>query len=377
MASFLTKIKDFYINKKGFHTDRKLVVFESDDWGSIRMPSKGVLDELKELGDSAETNAYLRNDCLETESDLIALFDVLGSVSDKNGNSPVFTMNFAMANPNFEKIDYKNGIYEYEPFYDTYFKYYGKNNILDLIKEGYSKKLILPQLHCREHLNVGRWLRDLKDEKDDTLLAFKYKTMGIGASFHQLNQFGYMDSFNNACSSDIELDEILLDANKMFYDVFGYKSLTFVASCFVWSDSFEKSLKNQGINYIQSGCWQYKPVGKRGEYKFKRVLRYTGQKNKLNQIYSVRNCYFEPAYNQNAQECVQTCLYEVEKAFKSRKPAIINTHRLNYIGSINPLNRENNLLGLKDLLNTLITKYPDIEFVSSAELFSIMEQVKK
>ena len=377
MAVLLTRLKDLYIDLRGFHTKRKLVVFESDDWGSIRMPSKDVFEHLKSLGDSADKNAFLSNDCLESESDLQALFDVLESVVDSKGNSPIFTLNFAMANPDFDKIDFEKGVYEYEPFYETYAKYYGSNRILELIKEGTSKKLILPQLHCREHLNVGRWMRDLKEHKPDALLAFNNRTMGVGASFHSLNQFGYMDSFNTDCSSNEVLKDILNDAFKTFSDVFGYASSTFVASCFVWNDSLEECLKKNGVNFIQSGDWQNKPIGEDGVYKLKRVIHYTGQKNKKKQLYSVRNCNFEPAYNQKPQECASICLREIERAFKHKKPAIISSHRLNFIGSINLQNRENNLRGLKILLQEIVMKYPDVEFVSSADLFSIIQREKK
>ena len=377
MAVILTSLKDFYINTRGFHTDRKLIVFESDDWGSIRMPSRSVFEKLRSMGDKPENDAFLRNDCLENENDLLKLYDVLDSVIDSNGNHPIFTFNFAMANPDFDNIDVEKGIYRYEPFYETYEKYYGKNSILDFIREGISRRLILPQLHCREHLNVGRWMRDLKEKKADTLLALECRTMGVGASFHSLNKFGYMDAFNTDCSSDAELERIIDDAVEIFDNVFGYRSQTFVASCFVWNEHLEKCLKKHGLYCIQSSSWQNKPVGTNGIYNLKRVIHYTGQRNRDKQMYSVRNCSFEPAYNQNPQQCVDSCLVKIDSAFKSKKPAIINTHRLNFIGSINPQNREENLKGLKSLLDYIVDKYPDVEFVSSAELFTIMTQETK
>lgn len=377
MAFLLTQLKDLYINVRGFHTDRKLVVFESDDWGSIRMPSKAVFEKLKSLGDHPEKDGFLSNDCLESEDDLLALYDVLSSVVDSKGHHPIFTLNFAMANPNFDKIDLENCIYAYEPFFETYAKYYGENNILKLIKDGYNKKIILPQLHCREHLNVGRWMHDLSEKKTDTLLAFEHKTMGVGASFHEQNEFGYMDAFNTDRSSNENLSQILIDAVQMFTATFGYHSRTFVASCYVWNEQLEKCLAQNGIYYIQSAPWQNKPLGTNGTYQLKRTLRYTGQKNKRKQFYSVRNCNFEPAYNQNPQECIHCCLNEISKAFGSRKPAIISTHRFNYIASIHSENRKNNLLGLQALLEEIIKQYPDVEFVSSEELFAIMTQEKK
>ena len=377
MSFLLTKIKDLYINARGFHTHRKLVVFESDDWGSVRMPSKAVFERLKSLGDAPEKDAFLSNDCLENESDLLALYDVLGSVADCKGNPAVFTLNFAMANPNFEKTDYKKGVYEYEPFYETYDKYYGENNVLDLVKQGYKKRLVLPQLHCREHLNVGRWMHDLSVSKPDALLAFDCKTMGVGASFHDQNRFAYMDAFNTDYSSNEQLWKILSDAVRMFETVFGFNSATFAASCYVWNEQLEECLMHHGVSYIQSAPWQNKPTGTNGTYRLKRALHYTGQKNKRNQMYSVRNCNFEPAYNQDPQACVRSCLDEISKAFKAGKPAVVSTHRFNYIASINASNRTNNLMGLKSLLDGLVERYGDVEFISSAELFAIMAQEKR
>ena len=140
MAFLLTKLKDKYISMRGFKTKRRLVVIESDDWGTIRMPSYNTFIRLQSLGDNPEKDAFLSNDCLESESDLIALFKVLNSVKDCKGNPAIMTMNFVMANPNFDKIDYKKGIYVKEPFYETYNKYYGENTILNLIKTGYDEK---------------------------------------------------------------------------------------------------------------------------------------------------------------------------------------------------------------------------------------------
>lgn len=377
MAFLLTKLKNLYVNQRGFYTNRKLVVFESDDWGSIRMPSKATFTRLQERGDHPENDAFLSNDCLESEDDLHALFNVLSSVVDVKGNHPIMTLNFAVANPNFDKIDYQNGVYEYEPFYQTYEKYYGNSAVLDVVKEGIAQKLILPQLHCREHLNVERWMRHLKEGRLDTLLAFENKTMGVGASFGELNKFGYMDAFNTDCSSNEQLERIVSDAAQIFQDVFGYQSVTFVASCFVWNDALERALHKNGVEYIQSAPWQQKPVGKNGVYKLKRVLRYSGQKNKNGQRYGIRNCGFEPAFKQNPQECVERCLQEIERAFKAKKPAVIGTHRFNFIGSINEKNRENNLLGFKVLLEEIVKRYPDVEFLSSAQLYEMMKREKK
>lgn len=377
MSLLLTQLKDKYIELRGFHTSRKLVVIESDDWGSIRMPSRSTFEKLRDMGDSPEKDAFLSNDCLENEDDLRELYNVLASVKDSKGHPAIMTMNFAMANPDFDNIDPKSGVYAYEPFYKTYDRYYGKNNILSLINEGMDKGYVLPQLHCREHMNVNRWIKALKEGRTDAIMAYENKTIGVGASFSPDNIFGYMDAFNTDCSNDDELEAIVIEANKMFKESFGFDSETFVASCFVWGGGFEKSLGKLGIKFMQTSPWQYAPVSQGGEYKLKRKLHFTGEKSRNGQMYSVRNCVFEPAYKQDYRESVDTCLAEIERSFKAGKPAIITSHRLNYIGSIRPENRDQSLNGLRKLLTCIVERYPDVEFVSSAELFSIMTQEKR
>ena len=372
MAIFLTKLKNLYISTRGFHTKRRLLLIESDDWGSIRTSSKESLVDLERKGQGETKDAFLRNDCLENEQDLKRLFDVLGSVKDSLGNVATVTANFAMANPNFQKIDVSSDKYYYEPFVETYEKYYPNNYILQTIKEGISQGVFCPQLHCREHLNVNRWMSDLKDKKTDVTTAFEYKMIGIESSFSKDNPFGYMDSFNSNFSTLTELECIFKDALIQFENTFGYKSETFVASCFVWDKRFEQILNKEKIFGIQSGAWQYVPIRRKGKVAYKRKIHYTGERNKIGQIYTIRNCSYEPAYTQKPFECAQKCLREVDNAFKFGKPAIINSHRLNYINSINPNNANNNLLGLKYLLECVVKKYKNVEFITTPKLLEII-----
>ena len=41
-------LSNTFLNLPGWHTRRKLVVIESDDWGSIRMPSREVKQKLQQ-----------------------------------------------------------------------------------------------------------------------------------------------------------------------------------------------------------------------------------------------------------------------------------------------------------------------------------------
>ena len=51
-----------YTNSKGWRTNRKIVVIESDDWGSIRMRDQASFDKLLQSGIRVDRSKY---NCLE------------------------------------------------------------------------------------------------------------------------------------------------------------------------------------------------------------------------------------------------------------------------------------------------------------------------
>lgn len=59
-------------NTFGYKTNRKIVVFESDDWGSIRMPSKLAYSNLLKKGIGVDKSLYDTLDSLEKKEDLEA-----------------------------------------------------------------------------------------------------------------------------------------------------------------------------------------------------------------------------------------------------------------------------------------------------------------
>lgn len=89
--------------------------------------------------------------------------------------------------------------------------------------------------------------------------------------------------------------------------------------------------------------------------------------NQYKLTYTVRNCFFEPSSHEG-EDVVESCLNQVEQSFKNRKPAIISSHRINYIGFIQELNRTRNLEFLFSLLNKILKRWPDVEFLTSQDL---------
>ena len=359
-------------NIKGWSSKNKIVVFESDDWGSIRMPSREVYKQLLRLGIRVDKLSYNRYDSLASEEDLLSLFEILVKYKDRNGRHPVFTANCVVANPDFKKIKAANySEYFYEPFIETLKRYPKHSKSFSLWKEGLSNGIFVPQYHGREHLNVPRWLKALQMNTGDVRLAFKMNMFDLSESGSVLNENSFMDSL--AYCDDDELKYInnsIIEGAELFKILFGFTSRSFIAPCFIWDTHQETTLANCGVKYIQGGLYQKCSIpGKINQYK--RIKHYTGEHNLLGQWYTVRNCFFEPS-DWGKKNYLNSCLAQIDASFYWNKPAIISTHRLNYIGYIEPENRIRNLSLLSDLLRSIIKKYPDVEFLSSSELGSLI-----
>lgn len=371
-----TLIRDtfrFLANIPGWRTKRKIVVFESDDWGSIRMPSIKTFEYLKSKGlDLASGDAlrYNLNDSLATSDDLAALFEVLFSFKDKNGRSCVFTPLCLVANPDFGKIK-SSGFYEYyyEPFTETFKKYPGCENSFDLWKQGMNAGIFIPQFHGREHLNVKAWMQALKSKHKETMLAFEKKMWAISLP-DTVKAGGYQAAFLIENMDELEDQRKIIEEGLLLFEkIFGYKACYFVPPNSYFNNSLEEITKLNGIKYLGTTYIQKESLGQR---RFKNRYHYLGQQNIHKQSYIIRNALFEP--NQNNRNDLNECLKRIKIAFSLNKPAIISTHRTNFIGALNLKNRDNGLRELKKLLKEIIVRFPEVEFMTTAELGELMNK---
>lgn len=362
-------------NIPGWKTKRKILVFESDDWGTIRMPSKEVQEKLVKLGINADKNYYNNNDSLESNDDMTGLFDVLSRYKDKNGRYAVFTPISLVANPDFKKIKENNfKEYYYEPLTET-LKNYGPSHdkVFDLWKEGIDKKLFVPQSHGREHLNVKRWMDALNGDFPVTKTCFDYNFFGLSDAESNEKRGEFLAAVDiDDVNENAGLANILKDGLNLFEKLLGYKAQYFVAPNSLMNTGLEKDLSGMGIKYLIGSRNQPESLG---HGKYKNNFRYIGKKNEHGQTFLVRNSQFE--HGQSLQRYgYDKCLNDIQIAFKWNKPAVISTHRVNYIGYINEKNRKQGLEQLDMLLKNVVKKWPDVEFMTSIELGEIITNSK-
>lgn len=366
------KVLKHLSNISGWRTNRKIVIIESDDWGSIRMPSVDAAERLRKGGvdlGQGESIRYNQYDTLASKGDLEALFNVLSSVKDSFSRHPVFTSMSLVANPDFKKIeesDFKS--YYWVPITET-LNSYGLNDAFDTWKKGEEEKLFWPEFHGREHLNVTAWMRALQRSDKNTVAAFKEECWGI-ANYHPFN-LNYQAAFDLEKKSDIlEQKKVIEEGLQLFEKLHGRKARFFVPPNGPFNTQLEEVTSIHGIEYMSAAKIQKEPQGEGGT---KIKLHYLGQKNKRNQRYITRNCFFEPS--DPSKDWINSCLSEIEIAFKWNKPAVISSHRVNYIAGLQLSNREHGLKELTALLKRIIITWPEVEFMTSTELGDLISNM--
>ena len=361
-------------NLFGWKTKRKIVVFSVDDYGNVRVDSKQARTNMDAAGMQIFSRFDLL-DTLETRQDLEQLYAVLDSVKDKNGRPAVFTPFALPCNVDFEKMAAENyRQYHYELLPVTYEKLSKSQpeayqNAWNLWKDGIAKGFLKPQFHGREHLNLAIFNDKLQHKDAELLKALKNR------SFTSISDQAYPTMSSTAAFDFWEVKEnenftsIIADGLDCFEKVYGYKSDYFTPPVYSIHDSLFKTLKENGIKYIDLGLVRKAHLG---QNKFKREFNYIGKKTKGGLTTIVRNVVFEPTEDRG-MDWVAFTMKQIEAAFRWNKPAIISSHRVNFCGHIDPMNREKGLSALKSLLEEITRKWPEAEFMAADELADLIQ----
>ncbi|OYU85058.1 MAG: hypothetical protein CFE24_03620 [Flavobacterium sp. BFFFF2] len=356
-------------NLGGKRTSKKLVVFSVDDYGNVRLDSPQARTNM----DAAGMPCYSRFDALdtlETAADLEALYEVLRSVKDSKGNHAVFTPFALPCNIDFEKMaadDYQQFFHENLP--DTYSKlealqpaaYQGA---WKLWQQGMAEGIMSPEFHGREHLNLILFHDKLNKKSPDLLTALKNR------SYTSISEEGYPTisstaAFDFATTDQLEpMKKVIQDGLNRFEAVYGKRSHYFTPPVYSIHHSLYPTLVQNGVTHIDLGLMHREHQGN-GVYK--KSLNYMGKNTHEGLQIMVRNIVFEPTEDRGI-DWVQYTLRQMEAAFRMKKPAVISSHRVNFCGHIDPKNRQKGLETLKKLLQEMLRRWPDIEFVSAQQL---------
>jgi hypothetical protein len=372
----INKIANNLKNIPGWKSNRKLLAFAVDDYGNIRLASSQAKEQLKTKGVNLN-GRFDQFDALDTRQDYEQLFEVLQSVKDKNGKSAVFTTYAMPANVDFQaSLERCEFVAEnLETTYERLSKEDPKNykDAYSLLQAGIAKGIIRPQFHGREHLNVLVFNRLLKDENPQLLSNLELQSLAGVPNHNDLPKVRFNEAFSFWDKNEIENHKIIIeDGLNRFEKVYGYRPTTFTPPAMLIHPDLYAFIESLGIQAIDKPRihnvhW--------GNGKFQNEKNKMGVQKGQKHVTIVRNCMFEP--NSRNMDWVNFTFDQIKAAFFWGKPAIVSSHRVNFCGYIDPENRKKGLDTLKDLLQKVVKKWPDVEFVSVDQLADIIKEDSK
>jgi hypothetical protein len=362
------KISKELKNIVSWKTNRKIVVFEVDDFGASRINPNHIGNLLKR---GFNLSYFEKYDRIAKEIELKQLFNVLKSVKDKKGRYAVFSPFTIMANPDFKIINELNfQKYHYKPFYSTAYDTY-QENLLYLWKQGIKDNIFLPQFHGREHFHVSTWMRALNDKKSLSREAFYFDSVGLFGQNTKPEISRFAASFDVGVLDELDDQEGIIESGlKLFEEIFAYKAISFTPPDGFLNTNLEFILSELGIQTISVSRKRMVPIGNK---KFNKKFNYLGKWNNSSRIkYTIRNAMFEPHSNVKT-DWVNSCLQDINTSFRWRNPAVISSHRVNFLDTTPiPFNNFSGIKQLELLLKSIIKTWPDVEFMSSGELAQII-----
>ncbi len=373
--SIFSSLKDNIKNIPGWKTDRKMVIFAVDDYGNVRLDSRKARENMDRAGMKAE-NHFDAFDTLETRPDLEALYDVLDSVKDQHGNPAVFTpfslpcnIDFeAMAQEGYERYSSHTVRETFQQQSERYPEAY--SGAWELMQEGMSKSIMAPKYHGREHLNLKIFEDKLQRKDEDIMTALKNHSY-TSINYTGNTPYSYTATFGFEETGELDrLRNIVIEGLKIFEEEYGVRSVSFTPPAGEFSPLLEPALADSGVVALNRSLTQKQYYG---DGSYKREWNYTGKRRKNGLQTIVRNVVFEPTHDRGTDP-VKKALKQMEAAFRWNRPAIISSHRVNFCGFIEEANRKKGLEELQRLLDQIVLKWPDVEFVSVEDLVEDMRE---
>lgn len=358
----------------GWRSRNKLVVFNVDDYGNVRIASSAAHEALSKAG-LAVDGRFDRFDTLETRADLEALLEVLDSVRDKTGRGAVFTPYALSANLDFNALSATPEQYRYEELPQTFAclaaeQPHAYEGAWALWQEGIARGLLQPEFHGREHLNLRLIEHKLTRCDADVMVNISVKSIAGLRDDPALPGVGFTHAFGLADRADlVQHKEILSDGLALFQRVFRQAATCFTPPAQRLHPDLYAFLEARGIRAIDKPLHTVRQLD-RG--KTLREVNFLGRKRMQGHVTLVRNVVFEPNLRPGTDEVART-LSQIEAAFFWGKPAMISSHRVNFCGHIDPENRRTGLSDLKRLLQKIVQRWPEVEFISAGQLVDRIE----
>jgi hypothetical protein len=241
--------------------------------------------------------------------------------------------------------------------------------LLDVIKSGVEAGVFSLQLHGMEHYWPPALLLASKTD-NDVMDWLRHSPQHSTEKLPSMLQSRWIDA-TRLPSMRLDSDAVQQAAREevdMFKQIFGDIPLVAVPPTFIWTEEVENAWAGAGVTAVITPGSRFESRDESGRPATKGRAIYNGQLSEINNIiYLVRDNYFEPSLGHTAV----MALDRLSANTRLGRPTLYETHRFNFLGSEEKKNKT--LEELERLLNMALEQYPDLAFLSSIQLATILK----
>ena len=312
-----------------------VLIIESDDWGAGMAGQAGVLRDIAEI--------------------------LLG-FSDRDARRPVMTLGMILATADGEKT-LSSGSYQRQMISS-----HTHGSLLEAVKKGVEDGVFAVQLHGMEHFWPAALLAASKqDAAVKTWLTHspEFQTEDLPSPL----QSRWVDASELPARrlSMTVVKQAVEEEVAAFEAVFGAAPVVVVPPTFVWNKDVENAWARAGVRVIVTPGCRYETRDQEGLPVKMGGTIYNGQSGDNGIVYLVRDVYFEPSFGHTARQALAALSVKTGAG----RPALFETHRFNFLGT-----EEEKIFALDELeglLRISLAEYPDLAFLSSEDLATILK----
>jgi len=302
----------------------RAVVLESDDWGLAGfVPDADSWDGLDRaaLGTGRFPAVYWGS-TLEDGAAVSGLAGILAGVADADGLPAAFQPNYVMGSLHWSGDGPDDGHWEVLDL-PRFPPGYARPDLWDAVASARARGVWHPEFHAAFHYDPDR----RREAALETPVAAEATRRGI-LLFPGSEKAREMSPRRTPSELEREFDHAL----RTFGDLFGRAPRSIMAPDYTWNGAMEQLWISRGVRIIQGKREQIDPG--LGHGSVARLRKYLGRRwDELRhggRVYLERNCRLEPVQAPDPDAVVADCLAETRAAWRHGRPAIVETHRVNF-----------------------------------------------
>ncbi len=339
----------------GFHFERPIVLFQSDDWGRAGVRDGEGLEQLRSAGISMGERPYDFY-TLETAADVIALSQLLKSHRDSVGRPPCFEMNFIVANLDCTKAA-ATGQLSFLPLSRGLPERWSRAGLVDAYRSGIQDGVFTAALHGISHFSCTAVERSLLADSRGQLLKTLWAA-GTPYIHWRMPWIGYeywdpeKPEDDRFITSKAQTELIGLTVG-MFAKLFSSLPRSACAPGYRADDATHRAWSMHGIRIAQNGPNGFTPP-------------HFGRYELLN---LTRTVEFEPATDSGFS--LEKCLQQAEFCFGLGIPAIVSIHSINFHSTVRDF-RSRTIDLLDQFFTALESRHPDLLYLRDEDVLDVI-----